>query len=228
MIDLNTLQVEVNSQHGTDKLLSMAGGPCFDMIRNHREKISALDGCVVECGVWRGGMSIFLARAFEEKDIWVVDSFEGFQDPKTGKYVVSFERHDHNNKDMKVSLDVVKANFALFGLNDDQRIHFLPGFVKDVLKPDTCSIEKIALLRIDVDAYSATREVLDYLYPKVVPGGYIIFDDSCLHETGRAIYDFAKESGVEIRLQDPSTDEVVPQISEGSGYHCCCYCVKDM
>ncbi len=34
-----------------------------------------------------------------------------------------------------------------------------------------------------MDAYSATLVVLENLYDKVVPGGFIIFDDSGLYET---------------------------------------------
>ena len=38
-------------------------------------------------------------------------------------------------------------------------------------------IKSIAFLRIDADIYSSTMEVLNFLYAKVVPGGYVLVDD---------------------------------------------------
>ena len=94
----------------------------------------------------------------------------------------------------------------------------------------TSGIKKISLLRIDVDAYSATLEVLDELYDKVVPGGYIIFDDTCLHESLNAIKTFFKKRNIHPHLIDPSNDKVLPLtfefISNDSEYPTGCYIVK--
>lgn len=35
----------------------------------------------------------------------------------------------------------------------------------------------IALLRLDTDTYYSTKAELEYLYPKLVPGGILIIDD---------------------------------------------------
>ena len=35
----------------------------------------------------------------------------------------------------------------------------------------------MSLLRIDVDLYSSTMDALTLLYPKLVPGGFVIIDD---------------------------------------------------
>ena len=62
------------------------------------------------------------------------------------------------------------------------------------------NIDKIALLRIDVDGYSPTRVVLDNLYDKVVTGGMIIFDDLCLVEAAEAIEDWMTEKRLSYRV----------------------------
>lgn len=157
----------------------------FDTISRHTEYVNLLQGDVVECGVWKGGMSIFLARTFPSHDIWVCDSFEGFEPANNSTHKFDTERH--LNGHLAVSLEEVQANFSRFGYENQSRIHFLKGFVKDTLP--TSGINNISLLRIDVDAYSATRDVLEHLYDKVVPGGLVIFDDSCLSETQHAIRD---------------------------------------
>jgi len=97
------------------------------------------------------------------------------------------------------------------------------GFVKDSL-PNS-GIKRISLLRIDVDAYSATKEVLDELYDKVEVGGYIIFDDSCLYETADAIRDFFKEQGIENCVLHTITDEKI-DLSTNTTTPCGCYIIK--
>ena len=173
----------------------------FDMVYDHYDNINALEGDIVECGVWTGGMSIFLAKLFSQKNIWVADSFiEFFQDPDTAKYFFEGDPHQHGANGF--SLEVVKENFATFDALDENRVKFLDGYVVNTLDPTVCPIEKIALLRIDVDAYSATMEVLDYLYPKVVPGGYIIFDDICLHTASQAIMDYFDRENIPRKVHD--------------------------
>ena len=130
---------------------------CFETIINHKQTISKLKGDIIECGVWRGGFSIFLADTFKKKTIWVADSFEGFQPLETANFEYSTERHAPAY-DIAVSLEEVKSNFEKFGI-DLNRIKFLKGFVKDTLP--TCGIKDISVLRVDVDAYSATFEVLE-------------------------------------------------------------------
>ena len=196
----------------------------FDTIYRHYNSINKLNGDIVECGVWRGGMSIFLAKLFQERNIWMCDSFEGFQPLDVAKHeYYGTERHLSGNVDLSIPYDLVVGNLSRFGLRPDDRINLLRGWVKDTLHPDHCSVKDIALLRVDVDAYSATLEVLDYLYDKVVPGGFIIFDDACLYETRDAVCDFLEQRGIENHLIHPTTDALInnprkPDINDPSDW----------
>jgi O-methyltransferase len=104
----------------------------------------------------------------------------------------------------------------------------LKGFVKDTLP--TSGIEKISLLRVDVDAYSATLEVLDELYDKVVPGGYIVFDDANLKESFEAIKFFLTRENLPLELINPYTDQPYnfenPVCPSDSGFEAGSYIVK--
>jgi hypothetical protein len=205
----------------------------FNIILNNYENISKINGDIVECGCWRGGFSIFLSYVFQDKNIWVSDSFQGFQPLKEAKYPYGKERHTpqftHNAVGpLAISLEEVKSHFEHYGLKDQDRIKFLKGFVKDTLP--TSGIEKIALLRVDVDAYSATLEVLEELYDKVQPGGYIIFDDSCLYETLDAIKYFFKEKNIPEFILHPITNEKLDlyktHTTDDSGFPAGCYIIK--
>ena len=205
----------------------------FDMVLNHKDKINKIKGEIVECGVWRGGFSIFLSHLFPDRKIWVCDSFQGFQPLNTARYEFSGERHTPAYKHTHVGpigigLEEVQSHFATYGLGNDSRINYLPGFVKDSL-PNS-EIGDIALLRIDVDAYSATLEVLEELYDKVQPGGYIIFDDSCLVEAIEAMKTFFTDRDLPLEVLDPINNEVkhldYRYTNTDSGFDAGCYIIK--
>lgn len=207
----------------------------FEMMLRHFDKIENIEGDIVECGVWRGGYSIFLSHLFQDKNIWVCDSFEGFQPLDNAKYSFEKERHTPQYSQcfwgpLGISLDEVKYNFKTYNLEDefDKRIKFLKGFVKDTLP--SSGIEKIALLRVDVDAYSATLEVLDELYHKVQPGGYIVFDDACLVESLEAIKFFLQRENLPLELINPFNDQkyslASPICDSDSGFPTGSYIIK--
>jgi len=206
-----------------EKGITLVSNERFDTVIRHYDKINKLDGDIVECGVYKGGFSIFLTTSFTDKTIWVCDSFEGFQPLKDAVYQYGAERHTpETTSHMVQGIDIVKENFKSFNLLTD-RVKFLQGWVRNTLKPETCQIKQIALLRVDVDSYSATHEVLDYLYPKVVSGGYIIFDDSCLFETKNAIKNYFSSNKIPLVLKDPVSDG---DVGIDSTLQCGCYYIK--
>ena len=216
-----------------DNKITMVRPDEFKTIFKHYPKISEVEGDVVECGVWRGGFSIFLSYIFQDKNVWVCDSYEGFQPVEIAKHSYDRERHTnhvtHNAVGpLAISLEEVQSHFKTYGLGDDERIKFLKGFVKDTLP--TSGIEKIALLRIDVDAYSATLETLEELYDKVQPGGYIIFDDSNLYETLDAIKAFFKQRNIAEFINHPITGDSLDiykqYTDDNSGLPAGCYIIK--
>jgi hypothetical protein len=226
----------------TSEKLSQASHNGFHTVLRHHDRINSVEGDIIECGVWKGAFSIFLSKIFQTKNVWVCDSFDGFQDPGKSKYP-QYDREfftPNNGQDfVRVCLADVMANFNRFGLAGDVyngRIQFLKGWVKDTLP--NCQIDKISLLRVDVDAYSATREVLDYLYPKVVPGGMIIFDDSQLFQAVEAAKDYFESINTTFKLYHPDNDSVLldtkikqpdwaPDYKVNYQYPACCYTIKE-
>ena len=59
-----------------EEKITMVLPHCFETVIRHQNTIANLKGDIVECGVWKGGFSIFLAEIFKDKNIWVADSFE--------------------------------------------------------------------------------------------------------------------------------------------------------
>jgi O-methyltransferase len=94
-----------------------------------------------------------------------------------------------------VPLEEVKANFARYGLLDDQ-VRFVPGWFRDTLPG--APIERIGLLRLDGDMYESTYVALEALYPRLSPGGYLVVDDyGAIPSCRRAITDYRAANHIE-------------------------------
>lgn len=140
---------------------------------------SAVPGDFIETGVWRGGCCILMrgilaACQISDRKVYVVDSFEGLPPPNKKRFPQDARSNLHRRKDLAVSLDEVKANFAQYGLLDDQVV-FVKGFFSDTLPK--LAAKPFSLIRLDGDMYESTYVALENLYPKLSPGGFIIVDD---------------------------------------------------
>jgi len=160
-----------------------------------------IPGDLIETGVWRGGASIFMAGLNkyykENRTIYVADSFEGLP-PPDAKYVEDNGDMHHTYKCLAVGLNEVKDNFKKYDLLDEN-VKFIKGFFEYSLK--NTDIKQLALLRLDGDMYSSTIQVLDELYDKVSPGGYILIDDYALPGCKKAIDDFRRERNITSELK---------------------------
>jgi hypothetical protein len=98
------------------------------------------------------------------------------------------------SSELSVSRAEVEHNFERFGLLDNQ-VQFLEGWFKDTLP--VAPIKKLAILRLDGDLYQSTMEALVALYPKVVPGGYVIIDDyGAVEQCRLAVNDYRAQHGI--------------------------------
>ncbi len=146
-----------------------------------------IPGDIAECGVWRGGSMMIVARLLlaagdTSRQLWLYDTFEGMP-PPTGEDR-SFDGQtaamqlDREEKGTGIwchaSLGDVQANLASTGY-PMERIHLVQGKVEDTLPQNLPAA--IALLRLDTDWYESTRHELIHLYPLLQTRGVLIIDD---------------------------------------------------
>jgi O-methyltransferase len=148
-----------------------------------------LVGDIVECGVWRGGSMMAVARtllAMECKDriLWLYDTFAGMTRP--GPRDVAFDGvpaqaefgrrriSDESSTWATASLSDVHSNLVGTGY-PETNIRFIQGPVERTLP--AAIPDRIALLRLDTDWYESTLHELEYLYPRLIAGGVLIIDD---------------------------------------------------
>lgn len=186
---------------------TMIGMPRLDNIQFCTEDVirKGVPGDFIETGVWRGGATILMRAVLKAhgdlgRRVWVADSFEGFPPSNAAQYphdaVASTEVPQIMSARQKqvVSLQEVQTNFVSYGLLDEQ-VRFVKGWFSETLPP--LPVERLAVARLDSGTYESTTCVLNNLYPKVSPGGYVIIDDygafaSCRH----AVDDYRAAHGI--------------------------------
>ena len=165
-----------------------------------------IPGDLIETGVWRGGSVIFMRALLKvagvtDKTVWVADSFEGLPKPDEDKYAADKGDIHHTLSDiLAISEEQVRNNFKKFGLLDEQ-VKFLKGWFKDTLP--TAPIEKLSVLRLDGDMYESTIQALDFLYPKLSIGGYLIIDDfDVVPGCKQAVMDYRQQHNISENIID--------------------------
>jgi O-methyltransferase len=177
--------------------LTMVGLERLDDLQSCIETVVAdgVEGDVIEAGAWRGGAAMLLRATLDtlgdERDVWVADSFQGFPPdvpPDDGSLDLrAFEF-------LAVPEAEVRASFARLGL--DRGVRFLPGFFRDTL--GGLAGARWALVRLDADSYTATRDALAVLYPGLAAGAYLVVDDYGSFEGCRcAVDEFREEHGID-------------------------------
>jgi O-methyltransferase len=165
---------------------------CLDVIRR-----DGIRGDLIECGVWRGGTVVFMrgylaAHDLQDRDVLVADSFAGLPKPSVTDEGLDISREVVPI--LAIDRSRVEALFRGYDLLDE-RVRFLEGWFADTLPGAECS--QLALLRLDGDLYSSTRDALLACYDRVTPGGFVIVDDyGAIPQCARAIADFRAERGI--------------------------------
>lgn len=139
-------------------------------------------GDILEVGSWRGGSGAVLAQASrrgravipgvessapQAREIFLADTFAGVV--KAGERDTYYKGGEHAN----TSSRTVAELFAQLELGD---VTLLEGIFPDETG-DRIEQRRFALCHIDVDVYQSAKDVFTWVWPRMVPGGVIVFDD---------------------------------------------------
>lgn len=129
---------------------------------------SKLGGAIAEIGVFRGASARLIREADSQRPLHLFDTFEGLPEPA--------------DEDAEFGMGRFQKGQFCCSLNDVQRyigagngVYFHKG-----LFPATGSSvqnERFSLVHSDVDLYESARCVLEFFYPRLLPGGVILTHD---------------------------------------------------
>lgn len=155
----------------TDSTL-IAENRCYELWQMVEQAAKA-KGALLEVGVWKGGSAGLItthARQMGISDaIYLCDTFKGVVKAtdkdnvfKGGEHSDASEEEVTSLLGKKLSLD----NFhVLAGIFPDETAHLIPG--------DTM----FRFCHIDVDVYQSAKDIIQWIWGRLSPGGIIIVDD---------------------------------------------------
>lgn len=163
-----------------------------------------LPGDIVECGVFRGQGLLFWAKLIQifnplsQRKVIGFDTFAGVPDSVK----------DKSDRDSSVSFrDYASVPEQIMAIaraqNLENRIEIVAGDATKTISNFVAERRgfRVALLNLDFDVYEPTKQALQSLYDKVVPGGVICFDEYAVHNWGEsdAADEYLAGKGIELK-----------------------------
>jgi O-methyltransferase len=151
----------------------------------------SLGGAVAELGVYRGGFTKYISRAFNGRRYYLFDTFEGFDEHQIRHDTLVFAAKGHDFSD-------TSAQRVMEIVDKDCGCEFI---VKKGVFPSTTTgvNEQFVFVSLDADLYTPTIEGLNYFYPRMVTGGYIMIHDLMANRyqgCREAIYEFCDKNNI--------------------------------
>lgn len=147
-----------------------------------------LPGVNAELGCYRGGSALAMARAAPAKLLRLFDTFAGLPADDVGEGI-------HKQGHFAAPLEGVQKLLA--GQRVEYHVGRFPATAAGLAE------ERYACVHVDGDLYETTRDAIAYFWPRLVPGGRMVFDDLDWPDTpgvARAL----QEAGLYDRLERPA------------------------
>lgn len=127
-------------------------------------------GDFIECGVYKGGTAMLLSRiaarsdSLEGKRLLLFDSFRGMEKTDATK-----DLHQPGHF-ADTSLEMVQERVAWF-----KGAEFHPGWIPESFAG--LEERRFAFAHVDVDLHQSIVDCCQFIYPRLSPGGLMVFDD---------------------------------------------------
>jgi len=143
-----------------------------------------INGSFAEVGVYRGEVSKFIHQLAPERVYYLFDTFEGFPSKDLEPSIPDNKRFGDTSVVM-----------VLKNIGDTRNIVIKKGCVPDTFQG--IEDEQFAFVLLDVDLYKPTLSGLDFFYPRLAKGGYLMVHDynspECNWGCNRAVSEFMRD-----------------------------------
>jgi O-methyltransferase len=131
-------------------------------------------GAVLEVGVWRGGTGALLARKAEliglREPIYLCDTFTGVV--KAGSNDTRYKGGEHADTSRQIVEILTREKMKLTNVEILEGI--FPDQTAHLIKDQSLAFR---FCHIDVDVYQSAKDVVKWVWPRMVRGGIIVYDD---------------------------------------------------
>lgn len=155
-----------------------------------------IQGAVAELGVYRGDFSSFISNIFLDRDLYLFDTFEGFNQKD-----VHLDTKENFSQSKVGHLADTDISVVINKLSHVNNYYIIKGYFPESAVNLDESI-KFAFVSIDVDLFKPTYEGLHFFYERLSKGGYIFIHD----------YNFSLYSGVKEAVRKFCTEQDISYI----------------
>lgn len=121
-------------------------------------------GELAECGVYKGGTAKILAELAPDRPLHLFDTFCGMPETDPSKDL-------HKAGDFAdTTLESVRGY-----LSQHRNVSCVAGVIPKSL--DVVCGRRFSFVHIDLDIYSSIKSACEFFYPRLDPGGMLLFDD---------------------------------------------------
>jgi O-methyltransferase len=144
---------------------------CYDLWQLVAEVAKLDRGDLIEVGSWRGGTGCVIARralfCSLLSTVFLCDTFRGVV--KAGALDTFYTGGEHADTSPEIVNDLVRRlrlrNVqVLIGVFPEETGHLIAD-------------REFRLCHIDVDVYQSAADIVEWIWPRLVPGGMIVYDD---------------------------------------------------
>jgi O-methyltransferase len=128
---------------------------------------------ILEVGVWRGGTAAILSKKISllgnTNKLYLADTFTGVV--KASERDNVYIGGEHKDTSIQIVEDLLLKNIGL------RNFILLEGVFPEETGKYISTNELIGLCHLDVDVYLSAKDIVNWLFPRLIIGGMIIFDD---------------------------------------------------
>lgn len=176
--------------------------PRVETLRLNAERIKELGigGSAAEFGVFKGNFAREINKYFDDRTLYLFDTFEGFHSEKLQGQVdrgyMSFLDAASQRLDYcKINGDI---DGILTGFENPEKCVIKKGFFPDT----TIGLEEtFCFVSMDVDIYTSTKVGLEYFWPRMEKNGIIMIHDYNYYYTKgvkKAVDEFAEKNHIPV------------------------------
>ena len=129
-------------------------------------------GAIIEIGVWRGGTGALIAKQVKEcgilSQVYLCDTFTGIV--KSGSEDATYKVGDFSDTTKQVVENLIFKQMNL------DNVQILEGIFPDDTSHEIDDLQ-FRFCHIDVDVYQSAKDIVDWIWDRMVPGGIIVYDD---------------------------------------------------
>jgi len=144
---------------------------CFELWQMVSQVAKLPTGGILEVGVWRGGTGALMAKQAQlcgiTEPVFLCDTFCGVV--KATANDETYQGGEHSD----TSIPLVESLLSSLQLSNTK---ILQGIFPDDTA-DQVADQKFRLCHIDVDVYQSAREVNEWVWERLLPGGIVVYDD---------------------------------------------------